>query len=288
MVLGVLSVVAASYQQMTIGMQNKAVEIRLWLSDYFDQEVEVPVDQPGKLRYYVLDGKFPLRSSLSAQQLIRLPFALLGWAVYSYLAGFGLYLGFGWVNHVDTNLGRSDNRNVLIVFLVAALLSILLFMMWSVMKASEQIGKDTNRDPRQRRIHRSDLFKEVQKKLEPIKWFRNQQQQVPTVLPRRNRFPQSEKVDDEQLKPGGHQQAPSNAVDWSAAKGNMQNNIFESHSPAPALDHHTHTPVTDLARALQEAANTHKRCAEANMAVAVEYERLLARSTTTTSNYGHV
>jgi hypothetical protein len=140
MVLGVLTVVASSYQQMSIGMLNKAVEIRLWLSDDFDDGQEVPTSQITELREYVLNGKFPLRSSLSAQQLIRLPFALLGWGVYSFLVGFGLYLGFAWANHIDTDLGKNDNRNVLIVFLFATLLSILLFAIWSIMKASEQIG----------------------------------------------------------------------------------------------------------------------------------------------------
>ena len=71
-------------------MLNKAVEIRLWLSDDFDDGQEVPVSDVTELREYVLNGKFPLRSSLSAQQLIRLPFALLGWAVYSFLAGFDI------------------------------------------------------------------------------------------------------------------------------------------------------------------------------------------------------
>ena len=261
---------------MSIGMLNKAVEIRLWLSDDFDDGQEVPVSDVTELREYVLNGKFPLRSSLSAQQLIRLPFALLGWAVYSFLTGFGLYLGFSWANHVvDTDYGKDDNRNVLIVFLVAALLSILMFAIWSIMKASEQIGRDTDRDPRQRRLYRSDVFKEVQKKLEPIKYFRNQQQAIPTVLPRRNRTPQGEKAQNNELKPQHPTRGRRNPVDWTLAKGGVDSESTESR------------PQTNLAAILEEAADTHRRCAEADMAVAAEYARLAARNTgNLSSQYG--
>lgn len=256
---------------MSIGMLNKAVEIRLWLSDDFDDSQEVPVSDVIELREYVLNGKFPLRSSLSAQQLIRLPFALLGWAVYSFLTGFGLYLGFSWANHVvDTDYGKDDNRNVLIAFLVAALLSILMFAVWSIMKASEQIGRDTDRDPRRRRLYRSDIFKEVQKKLEPIKYFRNQQQAIPTVLPRRNRTPQGEKAQNNELKPQHPTRGRRNPVDWTLAKGGVDSESTESRPQ---------TPAANLAAILEEAADTHRRCAEADMAVAAEYARLAARNT---------
>jgi hypothetical protein len=279
MVLGVLSVVASSYQQMSIGMLNKAVEIRLWLSDDFDDGQEVPVSDVIELREYVLNGKFPLRSSLSAQQLTRLPFALLGWAVYNFLTGFGLYLGFSWANHVvDTDQGKNDNRNVLIVFLVAALLSILMFAIWSIMKASEQIGEDTDRDPRRRRLHRSDVFKEVQKKLEPIKYFRNQQQAIPTVLPRRNRTPQGDKAHNDELKPRHPTRGRRNPVDWTLAKGGVDSESTESRPQ---------TPATNLAAILEEAADAHRRCAEADMAAAAEYARLAAISTgNLSSQYG--
>ena len=280
LVLGVLSVVTASYQQMSIGMLNKAVEIRLWLSDDFDEAQDVPTSQVSELREYVLTGKFPLRSSLSAQQLIRLPFALLIWAVYSFLAGFGLYLGFAWANHVDQNQPKSDDRNVLIVFLVAALLSILLFAIWSIMKASEQIGRDTDRDPRRRRLHKSDVFKEVQKKLEPIKYFRNQQQAIPTVLPRRNRDERSDNAYDGQIRPERRPRGRRNPVDWALAEGGTD---YESVESRPQ------TPATNLVAVLEEAADAHRRSAEANSAVAAEYARLAGRNTTNSpSQFGRV
>lgn len=280
LVLGVLSVVAASYQQMTIGMLNKAVEIRLWLSDNFDDAQEVPTSQVTELREYVLNGKFPLRSSLAAQQLIRLPFALLGWSVYSFLTGFGLYLGFAWTNNVDPNESKSDNRNVLIVFLVAALLSIVLFAAWSIMKASEQIGRDTDRDPRRRRLHKSDVFKEVQKKLEPIKYFRNQQQAIPTVLPRRNLDQWDDRASGGQIRPGRRPPSKRNPVDWALVEGGTENESAESRSP---------TPATSLVTVLEQAVDAHRRCAEANSAVAAEYARLANTGTSQShSQYGYV
>ena len=265
---------------MSIGMLNKAVEIRLWLSDDFRESQQVPTSQVTELREYVLNGKFPLRASLSAQQLIRLPFALLAWGVYSFLVGFGLYLGFAWANNVATDLGKEDNRNVLIVFLVAALLSILLFAIWSIMKASEQIGRDTDRDPRQRRLHRSDVFKEVQKKLEPIKYFRNQQQAIPTVLPRRNQNQQDDQIKDGQIRPDRRPRGQRNPVDWALAEGGLETGTAESRPETLAMN---------LTMILEEAADAHRRCADADMAVAAEYARLAARSTANSpSHYGQV
>lgn len=278
MVLGVLSVVASSCQQMSIGMLNKAVEIRLWLSDDFDEAQEVPTSQVAELREYVLNGKFPLRSSLSAQQLIRLPFALLVWGVYSFLTGFGLYLGFAWANNVNTNQGQNDNRNVLIVFLITALVSICLFVMWSIMKTSEQIGRDTDRDPRRRRLHRSDVFKEVQKKLEPIKYFRNQQQAIPTVLPRRNN--RTQQVDnilhEGQILPQRRPRGGRNPVDWALAEGGADHEAAEIRPQTPA--------ITSLRVTLEEAAEAHRRCAEVDLAVGAEYARLAGASTPSQSN----
>jgi hypothetical protein len=266
---------------MSIGMLNKAVEIRLWLSDDFDEAQEVPTSQVSELREYVLNGKFPLRSSLSAQHLIRLPFALLGWCVYSFLAGFGLYLGFAWANNVDPTRPKNDNRNVLIVFLIAALVSILLFAVWSIMKASEQIGRDTDLDPRRRRPHRSDVFKEVQKKLEPIKYFRNRQQAIPTALPRRNRDQQTNPAIDGQIRPERRPRGRRNPVDWALAEeGGADNESAESRPQ---------TPATSLAAILAEAADAHTRYAETNSAVAAEYTRLTARSSTNSpGQYGQV
>lgn len=334
LVFGVLSVVAASFQQLTIGALNKAVELRLWLSHDYDETQEVPVSGIGPLREYVLSGKFPLRSSLAAQQLIRIPFALLAWAVYCFLVGFGLYLGFAYANNVpDTDSGNNDNRNVLISFLVTSAMPIALFAMWTVLKASEQIGrkepKAKDRDPRQRRLNRADLFKEVQQKLEPIKYFRNQQKAISTVLPRgqnreyqelqqgdgfrfRSRSNSGSRAGNSRGRQRPQSQGkPYNPVIWPSDQapashrsdspetrkdigpGIPQPHLHPHPQPHSCQSQHLHpqAPQTQvpalnlnpspiflrqLAHILHTAAAAHRQAAEADLAVAAAYDRLLA------------
>jgi hypothetical protein len=127
-------------------------------------------------------------------------------------------------------------------------------------------------------LHRSDVFKEVQKKLEPIKYFRNQQQAIPTVLPRRNRIPQGEKAQNYELKSQHPTRGRRNPVDWTLAKGSVDSEGAESRPQTPAVN---------IAAILEEAADAHRRCAEADMAVAAEYARLAARNTgNSSSQYG--
>ena len=255
---------------MSISMLNRAVELRLWLSDEFHADQDVPISGEPELNEYVLKGKFPLRSSLAAQQLTRLPFTLLTWAVACFLVGFGLYLGFAWQRHADTEIGANDNRNVFIVFMIVTLLSVTLFIIWLFLKAAENIQFANPRadDPRQRRLMASLLYVQVQQKLEPIKHFRNKFQSIPTVLPRRGRPLPDEKVSAEgRLRPTSKQQRARNPVDWSLMTPASAREASASQSP---------TPASSLRRALEEAAMAHKACAEADLAVATEYERLAA------------
>jgi hypothetical protein len=69
---------------MSIGMLNQATEIRIWLSDrYIDMNIPKEPNQ----EWLEKNEKLPLRSSLAAQQLTRMPFALLVWAIACYLIG---------------------------------------------------------------------------------------------------------------------------------------------------------------------------------------------------------
>lgn len=138
MVLGAFSVISACVQQMSIGMLNQATEIRIWLSDrYTDMDIPKEPDQD----WLEKNEKLPLRSSLAAQQLTRMPFALLVWAIACYLVGFAIYLGFAWAYKTElTDKGYHDNRNVLIAFLIAAIVTQGVFGTWSLIKATEQAG----------------------------------------------------------------------------------------------------------------------------------------------------
>jgi hypothetical protein len=175
MVLGAFSVLAACFQQMSIGMLNQASEIRIWLSDRY---TEIP---PKELTYEYLNEKenapkLPLRSSLAAQSLTRMPFALLTWAIVCYLLGFAIYLGFAWAYDIrDINQGENDNRNVLVVFLVASISTGILYATYSLMKATEQAGGSEDlaidrKIPQNviRKIKRSKALKTRQDNIQPL------------------------------------------------------------------------------------------------------------------------
>ncbi|KAF3928140.1 hypothetical protein AA313_de0204550 [Arthrobotrys entomopaga] len=47
------------------------------------------------------------------------PFMLLSTSLYTFLAGIGIYLGFLYTKRLDTDSGAYDDRNILIVYLIA-------------------------------------------------------------------------------------------------------------------------------------------------------------------------
>jgi hypothetical protein len=177
MVLGALSVVAACFQQMTIGMLNQATEIRIWLSKKYNKISHEQLDE----NWLKANGQLPLCSSLAAQQLTRVPFALLTWSIFCYLVGFGVYLGFSWTYHTkDTDLGKNDNRNILIVFLISSILTILVYAFWSLLKMIEEASKSIDgRIDRKiaqnvaRKINRALESKKIQTNIEPLVHLRN-------------------------------------------------------------------------------------------------------------------
>jgi hypothetical protein len=180
MVLGAFSVISACVQQMSIGMLNQATEIRIWLSDrYLDMNIPKEPNQ----EWLETNEKLPLRSSLAAQQLTRMPFALLVWAIACYLVGFAIYLGFAWAYQTAlTDKGHNDNRNVLIAFLIAAVVTQGVFGTWSLVKATEQAGGSTDRiielkisQNTVRKYRRLLEFRNIRDTIEPLVSFRNRQ-----------------------------------------------------------------------------------------------------------------
>jgi hypothetical protein len=180
MVLGAFSVISACVQQMSIGMLNQATEIRIWLSDRY---VYMDIPKEPNQEWLEKNEKLPLRSSLAAQQLTRMPFALLVWAIACYLIGFAIYLGFAWAYNTSlTDKGYNDNRNVLIAFLTAAILTQGVFGTWSLVKATEQAGGSIDRTielkiPKStlRKYHRLIALSHIRDTIEPLISFRNRQ-----------------------------------------------------------------------------------------------------------------
>ncbi|KAJ9619127.1 hypothetical protein H2204_012774 [Knufia peltigerae] len=108
MMLGVLSVVRAASLQQHISVLNKAFDIRLWLSRGKAETEKTHYRPPFHL--------LPLESSVAALKQFSMPKVLLNLAVLLYTIGFGIYLLFAWVYHVDTDGGRNDFRNIFISF----------------------------------------------------------------------------------------------------------------------------------------------------------------------------
>jgi hypothetical protein len=122
--LGIGSVVAASQRSIALSQLYKADDVRAWVSQKLD------FDAGGPLR--------PLRSSISAQQLLTLPSSLLCLAGLAYIAGFGVYIGLVWTDDIPTiSLGPGDNRNVFIFFMLS-LLPLISWMFGTLFKAREQ------------------------------------------------------------------------------------------------------------------------------------------------------
>lgn len=77
----------------------------------------------------------PLESSISALKISEIPNLLLNLAVVLFLIGFGLYLLFSWLNHVEQS--GLDYRNVFIVFVIAVAASCFYYFTWFVVRILE-------------------------------------------------------------------------------------------------------------------------------------------------------
>ncbi|KIX99763.1 uncharacterized protein Z520_04399 [Fonsecaea multimorphosa CBS 102226] len=109
MILGVLSVVFAASQQSDIGMLNKPLDIRLFLS-------RGKVELEKRRRYRKPFILLPLESSVAALKQFDLPRFALNMAVLLYIVGLGVYLLYAWLYHVEPAGGRDDFRNIFIAF----------------------------------------------------------------------------------------------------------------------------------------------------------------------------
>jgi hypothetical protein len=122
MVLGIVSVIVSTSLQQEVGRLNNPLVIRLWLSRG-KMELE-------KHSYEPLYRLLPLESSVSALKLSEIPGTLLRFAVLLFLAGFGLYLLFSWLNYVE--VGGTDHRNIFLVFAIVLSLFCCNYAFWSV------------------------------------------------------------------------------------------------------------------------------------------------------------
>ncbi|RMZ84570.1 hypothetical protein DV737_g1247, partial [Chaetothyriales sp. CBS 132003] len=123
MVLGVLSVMTATSQQNYVGMINNPLSIRLWLSR---GQPEVGKHDSDNQPFNIL----PLESSVAALKVISFPQRLLQLAVLVFLAGFGLYCLFSWLENITEK--PSDFRNIFLVFMLTICVTGLYWAAWRV------------------------------------------------------------------------------------------------------------------------------------------------------------
>jgi hypothetical protein len=121
MVFGILSVTSATSLNRQVGRLNSALEVRLWLSR---GKPRVKNCEPYSL--------MPLESSISALKISEIPNLLLDLAVVLFLVGFGLYLLFSWLNHVEQS--GLAYRNVFIVFVITVGVSCVYYFTWVVVR----------------------------------------------------------------------------------------------------------------------------------------------------------
>ncbi len=108
LVAGILSVHFAVMQQRTLGNLYKAPQIRSWLLANRCAKLLNDLRSLKEMKHKV---------SFSAAFLVQIPYTMLEYGAAFLILGLGLYLGYAWKNALDTETGKSDNRNVLIVFI---------------------------------------------------------------------------------------------------------------------------------------------------------------------------
>lgn len=244
-VLGIMSVLIASSQSVLIGQLNSALEIRVWLSDEYDPQAFQGAPAQTAQELYGTGFKLPLRCSLAAQRLIDLPFSLLNLAGACFLAGFGVYLGSAWSNHLSTNIGNQDNRNVLIAFILSASLPLVIWATWSVLKMQERGYIEKRSAHSMAFLLKAELHNNLRRSLEPVQHLRT------------SIFGTAVHAQADHGVPNIHQPRPAHGTD-----------IEMPEIPVPPSN------TSELTKVLQEAAAAQRKCAEACLAVAAEYERL--------------
>jgi len=143
MVLGIIAVVCSTTLQQEVGRLNNPLDIRLWLSRGKVELEKRPYDPPYRL--------LPLESSISALKISEIPGTLLRLAVFLFLAGFGLYLLFLWLNHVEAS--GTDHRNIFIVFVTVIGLFCCYYAFWSVFRVLDAQKREEEFD-----LRMSDTF----------------------------------------------------------------------------------------------------------------------------------
>jgi glucan phosphoethanolaminetransferase (alkaline phosphatase superfamily) len=106
----------------------------------------------------------PLESSVSALKVSEVPTLLLNFAVMLFLFGFGLYLLFSWLRHVE--MSGLAYRNIFIVFIVTTGVFCVYYFIWDIIRIldAKNRSQEFNLAPPED-FQKSKVQQDVEKKL---------------------------------------------------------------------------------------------------------------------------
>lgn len=148
---GIIAVILATMQQQVFGMLNDPLRVKLWLSSgYYDEEDKNKADNnpsPHKRR---------LKASVASLQIMRIPNTFLSFAALAFLVSIGLFLGFSARQNLNRTPGRDNNKAVLILWLVTAFVAVTesagcgMWKVWEDRRLERMVGASSSREQRRK------------------------------------------------------------------------------------------------------------------------------------------
>ena len=130
LISGSLSVYFARLLQRTVGALYRAEDVRDWLTRPDEETLKMlehQKDFPSIPDMEQARQQTPRSASLFSALVMSAPSSMINVALGSFLLGLGVYLGFLWTRHLDTQGGRNDSRDVFIIFIVSTVIIIALY-----------------------------------------------------------------------------------------------------------------------------------------------------------------
>ncbi|OCL07308.1 hypothetical protein AOQ84DRAFT_377815 [Glonium stellatum] len=171
LISGALSVYFACLLQRTVGVLYRAEDIRNWLTRPDEQTLKMlalvdavkqvdpqepdPHQQQKDLEPTGLGTpdmtqarqRIPRSASLFSALVMIAPSSMINIALGAFLLGLGIYLGFLWTRHLDTQGGKNDSRDVFIIFIISTVIIIALYATPAAYKGLEISSiENTNRN----------------------------------------------------------------------------------------------------------------------------------------------
>lgn len=146
LLFSVLAVMLSCVQQQVLGTLNEPGGIRMWLSNGSGGKTRSETGSGSGSRRD--DDRGGLQTSVASLLLLKLPNALLLYAVACFLVGFGLFLGLAWRQDLENTPSRDSNFAVMVLYIVVGCVTffgsgaLLKWKMSEVDQAENVIGKD--------------------------------------------------------------------------------------------------------------------------------------------------